>query len=166
MLPKYQDVARTTEVFPTFVEPVEEHSVTKPVVRVEDSTTEFNLELESNINVNINGGDNKIIEDSNSLKVKEKDNMKCECDEKREVYEFMITQPEGMGNSNSGKGEHITSRPLQAAHNEYEERSTLDFFVPRDEASTEAKQTQFNTSADRGIFRLNYTYSILRHNSH
>ncbi|KEH27951.1 hydrolase of sodium-potassium ATPase alpha subunit, putative [Medicago truncatula] len=73
--------------------------------------------------------------------------MKRECDEKREVYEYMITQPEGMGNSNSGKGEHITSRPLQAAHNEYEERSTLDFFVPRDEASTKAKQTQFNTYA-------------------
>jgi len=29
----------------------------------------------------------------------------------------------------------------------YEERSTLDFYVPRDEAFAETKQTQFNTSA-------------------
>ncbi|RHN74573.1 hypothetical protein MtrunA17_Chr2g0311851 [Medicago truncatula] len=51
--------------------------------------------------------------------------MKHHCDEKREVYEYMIIQPKEKGKSNSGKGEHITSRPLQAAHDEYEEEATL-----------------------------------------
>jgi len=31
------DVDQTTEAFPTFVEPVEEHSVTEPIVNIEET---------------------------------------------------------------------------------------------------------------------------------
>ncbi|KAF7801790.1 uncharacterized protein G2W53_040901 [Senna tora] len=54
--------------------------------------------------------------------------MKRQCDEKREVYEYMIAQQKEKGRSKSGKGESITSQQLQAAQDEYEEEATLCAF--------------------------------------
>ncbi|MED6197276.1 hypothetical protein PIB30_055185 [Stylosanthes scabra] len=54
--------------------------------------------------------------------------MKRQCDEKREVYEYMITQQKEKGRSKSTKGESITPQQLQAAHDEFEEEATLCAF--------------------------------------
>ncbi|XP_061352395.1 uncharacterized protein At2g33490-like isoform X2 [Gastrolobium bilobum] len=56
------------------------------------------------------------------------EDMKRQCDEKREVYEYMITQQKEKGRSKSGKGESITIQQLQAAHDEYEEEAKLCAF--------------------------------------
>ncbi|KEH23478.1 hydroxyproline-rich glycoprotein family protein [Medicago truncatula] len=56
------------------------------------------------------------------------EDMKRQCDEKREVYEYMIAQQKEKGKSKSGKGENITSQHLKAAHDEYEEEATLCAF--------------------------------------
>ncbi|XP_004492994.1 uncharacterized protein At2g33490-like isoform X2 [Cicer arietinum] len=56
------------------------------------------------------------------------EDMKRQCDEKREVYEYMIAQQKEKGKSKSGKGESITLQQLQAAHGEYEEEATLCAF--------------------------------------
>ncbi|RDX83166.1 hypothetical protein CR513_35946, partial [Mucuna pruriens] len=56
------------------------------------------------------------------------EDMKRQCDEKRDVYEYMIAQQKEKGKSKSGKGESITSQQLQAAHDEYEEEATLCAF--------------------------------------
>ncbi|TKY63013.1 binding of cytoplasm [Spatholobus suberectus] len=56
------------------------------------------------------------------------EDMKRQCDEKREVYEYMIGQQKEKGKSKSGKGESITLQQLQAAHDEYEEEATLCAF--------------------------------------
>ncbi|KAL5154340.1 Uncharacterized protein HKD37_19G053719 [Glycine soja] len=54
--------------------------------------------------------------------------MKRQCDEKRNVYEYMIAQQKEKGKSKSGKGESFTLQQLQAAHAEYEEEATLCAF--------------------------------------
>ncbi|KAJ7976271.1 Hydroxyproline-rich glycoprotein family protein [Quillaja saponaria] len=54
--------------------------------------------------------------------------MKRQCDEKRDVYEYMTAQRKEKGRSKSGKGETITSQQLQAAHDEYDEEATLCVF--------------------------------------
>ncbi|CAJ2672370.1 uncharacterized protein At2g33490-like isoform X2 [Trifolium pratense] len=56
------------------------------------------------------------------------EDMKRQCDEKREVYEYMVAQQKEKGKSKSGKGENITLQHLQAAHAEYEEEATLCAF--------------------------------------
>lgn len=56
------------------------------------------------------------------------EDMKRQCDEKRDVYEYMIAQQKEKGKSKSGKGETVTVQHLQAAHDEYEEEATLCAF--------------------------------------
>ncbi|ESW33657.1 hypothetical protein PHAVU_001G088100 [Phaseolus vulgaris] len=56
------------------------------------------------------------------------EDMKRQCDEKREVYEYMSAQQKEKGKSKSGKGESITLQQLQAAHDDYEEEATLCAF--------------------------------------
>ncbi|KAK4367340.1 hypothetical protein RND71_011132 [Anisodus tanguticus] len=48
--------------------------------------------------------------------------MKLQCDEKREVYEYMAKRGKG------GKGENFTSQQLQAAREDYEETARLCIF--------------------------------------
>ncbi|XP_075106684.1 uncharacterized protein At2g33490 [Nicotiana tabacum] len=48
--------------------------------------------------------------------------MKLQCDEKREVYEYMAKRGKG------GKGENFTSQQLQAAREDYEEMARLCIF--------------------------------------
>ncbi|CAO2831268.1 unnamed protein product [Amaranthus hypochondriacus] len=54
--------------------------------------------------------------------------MKQQCDEKRSVYEYMISQQKEKGRSKSGKGEGISTEQLLQAHTEYEEEATLCLF--------------------------------------
>ncbi|KAI9084033.1 hypothetical protein K1719_034029 [Acacia pycnantha] len=56
------------------------------------------------------------------------EDMKRQCDEKRDVYEYMISQLKDKGRSKGGKGEHITSQKLQSAYDEYREEATLCAF--------------------------------------
>ncbi|KDP41820.1 hypothetical protein JCGZ_26838 [Jatropha curcas] len=56
------------------------------------------------------------------------EDMKRQCEEKRNVYEYMVTQQKEKGKSKSGKGESFTLQQLQAAHDEYEEEATLCVF--------------------------------------
>ncbi|KAI8026487.1 Uncharacterized protein LOK49_LG02G01571 [Camellia lanceoleosa] len=54
--------------------------------------------------------------------------MKRQCDEKRNLYEYMVAQQKDKGKSKSGKMEVCTSQELQAAHDEYDEEATLCIF--------------------------------------
>ncbi|KAL2907062.1 hypothetical protein RDABS01_005772 [Bienertia sinuspersici] len=57
--------------------------------------------------------------------------MKQQCDEKRSVYEYMMTQHREhreKGRSKSGKGDVFSLEQMQQAHNEYEEEATLCLF--------------------------------------
>ncbi|GLT37848.1 hypothetical protein SLA2020_121350 [Shorea laevis] len=54
--------------------------------------------------------------------------MKRQCDEKRNVYEYMVTRHREKGRSKSGKGESFSTQQLQAAHEEYDEEATLFVF--------------------------------------
>lgn len=56
------------------------------------------------------------------------EDMKRQCDEKREVYEYMIAQQKEKGKSKGAKSESITPQQLQAAQDEYEEEATLYAF--------------------------------------
>ncbi|GLT81623.1 hypothetical protein SLE2022_000640 [Rubroshorea leprosula] len=56
------------------------------------------------------------------------EDMKRQCDEKRDVYEYMMAQQKEKGRSKSGKGETVTSQQLQTAHDEYNEEATLCVF--------------------------------------
>ncbi|KAL2320355.1 hypothetical protein Fmac_029324 [Flemingia macrophylla] len=56
------------------------------------------------------------------------EDMKRQCDEKREVYEYMVAQQKEKGKSKSSKGENITIQQLHAAHDEYEEEATFCAF--------------------------------------
>ncbi|XP_028771343.1 uncharacterized protein At2g33490 isoform X2 [Neltuma alba] len=56
------------------------------------------------------------------------ENMKRQCEEKREVYEYRIAQQKEKGKSKGAKGESITPQQLQAAQDEYEEEATLYAF--------------------------------------
>ncbi|XP_011036141.1 PREDICTED: uncharacterized protein At2g33490-like isoform X2 [Populus euphratica] len=53
--------------------------------------------------------------------------MKRLCDEKRDVYEYMVRQKE-KGRGRSGKGESESMQQVQAAHDEYDEEATLFVF--------------------------------------
>ncbi|CAL5368639.1 unnamed protein product [Camellia sinensis] len=54
--------------------------------------------------------------------------MKRQCDEKRNLYEYMVAQQKEKGKSKSGKMEVCTSQELQAARDEYDEEATLCVF--------------------------------------
>ncbi|KAI9121410.1 hypothetical protein K1719_008443 [Acacia pycnantha] len=56
------------------------------------------------------------------------EDMKRQCDEKREVYEYMIAQQKEKGKSKGAKSECVTPQQLQAAQDEYEEEATLYAF--------------------------------------
>ncbi|XP_075656483.1 uncharacterized protein At2g33490 [Castanea sativa] len=54
--------------------------------------------------------------------------MKRQCDEKRDVYDYMMTRQREKGRSKSGKGENFSLQQLQMAREEYDEESTLLVF--------------------------------------
>ncbi|GAA0143012.1 hypothetical protein LIER_03789 [Lithospermum erythrorhizon] len=54
--------------------------------------------------------------------------MKLQCDEKREVYEYMFTQHRDKGRSRGGKGDSVSSQQLQVAHEEYDDAARLCVF--------------------------------------
>ncbi|CAL5380048.1 unnamed protein product [Camellia sinensis] len=54
--------------------------------------------------------------------------MKRQCDEKRNLYEYMVAQQKEKGKSKSGKMEVCTSQELQAARDEYDKEATLCVF--------------------------------------
>ncbi|KAH7577154.1 hypothetical protein JRO89_XS01G0213600 [Xanthoceras sorbifolium] len=54
--------------------------------------------------------------------------MKRQCDEKRNVYEYMVAQQREKGRSKGGKGESFTFHQLQTAHDQYDEEATLCVF--------------------------------------
>ncbi|XP_031271466.1 uncharacterized protein At2g33490-like [Pistacia vera] len=56
------------------------------------------------------------------------EDMKRQCDEKRSVYEYMMSQQRDKGRSKSGKGESFSPQQLQTAHDEYDEEATLCVF--------------------------------------
>ncbi|GAV91150.1 BAR domain-containing protein [Cephalotus follicularis] len=56
------------------------------------------------------------------------EDMKRQCDEKRNVYEYMMTQQKEKGKSKSSKGETFTLQQLRTAHDEYDEEATLCVF--------------------------------------
>ncbi|TYJ37267.1 hypothetical protein E1A91_A05G364400v1 [Gossypium mustelinum] len=56
------------------------------------------------------------------------EDMKRQCDEKRSVYEYMVTQQKEKGRSKGGKGETFSLRQLQIARDEYDEVATLCVF--------------------------------------
>ncbi|XP_057493918.1 uncharacterized protein At2g33490-like isoform X2 [Actinidia eriantha] len=54
--------------------------------------------------------------------------MKKQCDEKRSLFEYMITRRREKGRLKSSKGESFSSQQLEDARNEYEEEATLFVF--------------------------------------
>ncbi|KAL5552537.1 hypothetical protein UlMin_039938 [Ulmus minor] len=62
----------------------------------------------------------------NELRIVEE--MKNQCDEKREVYEYMKTRQREKGRLRSGKGESFSLQQLQMARDEYDEEATLFVF--------------------------------------
>lgn len=54
--------------------------------------------------------------------------MKRRCDEKREVYEYMIARQREKGRLRSGKGESFSMQQVQSAFDEYDEEATLFVF--------------------------------------
>ncbi|XP_019437409.1 PREDICTED: uncharacterized protein At2g33490-like [Lupinus angustifolius] len=75
------------------------------------------------------------------------EDMKRQCDEKRDVYEYMIAQHKEKGRSKSGKGESITSQQLQGAHDAYEDEATLCVF--RLKSLKQGQSRSFLTQAAR-----------------
>ncbi|KAG8649531.1 hypothetical protein MANES_08G103700v8 [Manihot esculenta] len=56
------------------------------------------------------------------------EDMKRQCEEKRNAYEYMIMRQREKGRGRSGKAETFSLQQLQAAHDEYDEETTLFFF--------------------------------------
>ncbi|KAI4339649.1 hypothetical protein MLD38_024566 [Melastoma candidum] len=56
------------------------------------------------------------------------EDMKRQCDEKRDVYEYMLAQQKEKGKSKGGKIENSALQKLQSAYEEYEEEATLCVF--------------------------------------
>ncbi|GER43003.1 hydroxyproline-rich glycoprotein family protein [Striga asiatica] len=54
--------------------------------------------------------------------------MKLQCDEKKEMFEYMVGQIKEKGKSRHGKGETVTSEQLQAVREEYDEAARLCVF--------------------------------------
>ncbi|XP_019094092.1 PREDICTED: uncharacterized protein At2g33490-like isoform X1 [Camelina sativa] len=62
----------------------------------------------------------------NELRIVEE--MQRLCDEKRNVYEGMLTKQRERGRSKGGKGETFSTQQVQEAHDEYENETTLFVF--------------------------------------
>ncbi|CAH8264609.1 unnamed protein product [Arabidopsis lyrata] len=62
----------------------------------------------------------------NELRIVEE--MQRLCDDKRNVYEGMLTRQREKGRSKGGKGETFSTQQLQEAHDEYENETTLFVF--------------------------------------
>ncbi|XP_020206563.1 uncharacterized protein At2g33490 [Cajanus cajan] len=62
----------------------------------------------------------------NELRIVEE--MKQHCDDKREVYESMLTRYRERGRSRSGKAESVSLQQLRIARDEYDEEATLFVF--------------------------------------
>ncbi|KAF8378048.1 hypothetical protein HHK36_029382 [Tetracentron sinense] len=56
------------------------------------------------------------------------EDMKHQCDEKRNAYEYMVAAQREKGRSKSGKGESFSFQQLQTARDEYDEEATLFVF--------------------------------------
>ncbi|XP_061948052.1 uncharacterized protein At2g33490-like isoform X2 [Populus nigra] len=56
------------------------------------------------------------------------EDMKRQCDEKRNVYEYMVAQQKDKGRSKGGKDESTTLQQLRSAREEYDEEATLCVF--------------------------------------
>ncbi|KAK1569235.1 hypothetical protein Q3G72_034200 [Acer saccharum] len=56
------------------------------------------------------------------------EDMKRQCDDKRNAYEYMVAQQREKGRSKGGKGESLTLQKLQSAHDQYDEEATLCVF--------------------------------------
>ncbi|KAF8013087.1 hypothetical protein BT93_I1073 [Corymbia citriodora subsp. variegata] len=71
-----------------------------------------------------------IINPSESLfnELRNVEEMKRQCDEKREVCEFMMSQQKEKGKSKSGKVDSFSLDQIRRAHEEYEEEATLCVF--------------------------------------
>ncbi|PSS26993.1 BAR domain protein [Actinidia chinensis var. chinensis] len=81
----------------------------------------------------------------NELRIVE--GMKKQCDEKRSLYEYMITRRREKGRLKSSKGESFSSQQLQDARDEYDEEATL--FVFRLKSLKQGQSRSFLTQAAR-----------------
>ncbi|KAJ6961878.1 hypothetical protein NC652_000746 [Populus alba x Populus x berolinensis] len=92
--------------------------------------------------------DKTIISPSESLlnELQTVEGMKQLCDEKRDVYEYMVRQKE-KGRGKSGKGESVSMQQVQAAHDEYDEEATL--FVFRIKSLKQGQSRSLLTQAAR-----------------
>ncbi|XP_010908637.1 uncharacterized protein At2g33490 isoform X2 [Elaeis guineensis] len=54
--------------------------------------------------------------------------MKCQCDDKRDLYKFMLAAQREKGRSKNAKGESFSPQQLQAAQEDYQEEATLFVF--------------------------------------
>uniref|UniRef100_A0A7N0T837 Hydroxyproline-rich glycoprotein family protein n=1 Tax=Kalanchoe fedtschenkoi TaxID=63787 RepID=A0A7N0T837_KALFE len=54
--------------------------------------------------------------------------MKRQCDEKRDLYEYMKMHHKEKGRSRGGRGENFTSQQLQKVHDEFDDEATLCVF--------------------------------------
>ncbi|KAI7998705.1 Uncharacterized protein LOK49_LG10G00074 [Camellia lanceoleosa] len=81
----------------------------------------------------------------NELRIVEE--MKSQCDERRSVYEYMITKQREKGRSRSSKGETFSPRELQAAHDDFDEEATL--FVFRMKSLKQGQSRSLLTQAAR-----------------
>ncbi|XP_044489891.1 uncharacterized protein At2g33490-like [Mangifera indica] len=73
--------------------------------------------------------------------------MKRQCDEKRNAYDYMVTRQREKGRSKSGKGETFSMQQLQTAHDEYDEEETL--FVFRMKSLKQGQSRSLLTQAAR-----------------
>ncbi|KAF5449274.1 hypothetical protein F2P56_029738 [Juglans regia] len=73
--------------------------------------------------------------------------MKRQCDEKRDVYEYMITRHREKGQSRSGKGEIFSMQQLQTARDEYDEEAA--FYVFRSKSLKQGQSRSLLTQAAR-----------------
>ncbi|XP_077212174.1 uncharacterized protein At2g33490-like isoform X2 [Tasmannia lanceolata] len=75
------------------------------------------------------------------------EDMKRQCDEKRNIYEDMMAAQREKGKSRSAKGESISSQQLQTAQEEYDEEATL--FVFRMKSLKQGQSRSLLTQAAR-----------------
>ncbi|XP_014497698.1 uncharacterized protein At2g33490 isoform X1 [Vigna radiata var. radiata] len=81
----------------------------------------------------------------NELRIVEE--MKRQCDEKRDVYDYMVARYREGGRSKGGKGETFSLQQLQTAHDEYDEEATL--FVFRLKSLKQGQSRSLLTQATR-----------------
>ncbi|XP_027926315.1 uncharacterized protein At2g33490-like isoform X2 [Vigna unguiculata] len=81
----------------------------------------------------------------NELRIVEE--MKRQCDEKRDLYDYMVARYREGGRSKGGKGETFSLQQLQTAHDEYDEEATL--FVFRLKSLKQGQSRSLLTQATR-----------------